>query len=83
MKIISHPAYVADLNAIARTMAAFVADLHAKASGEFDVKKAARLLLLSNVDAFNSLNSGDGDELLGELLEHARRVRVQRKGGAA
>lgn len=85
MRIIQHPPHHAQLNTIARALAAFVARLDAEARGRFDARKAARLILLANADSFEALTSADGDELLGELLAHAKRVAAERaeKGGAA
>lgn len=85
MRVILHPPHSAAVNTIARALAAFVASLDSQARGTFDVKKAARLILLANVDSFEALHSADGDALLAELLAHSKRVSEtrRRKGGAA
>lgn len=84
MRIIHHPPHHAQLNAVARVLCAFVAHLHGESSKGFDPRDCARLVLLAGVD-LGTLITPEGDELLAELLAHAKRVDADRRqmGGAA
>lgn len=76
----------ANVYAVARVLASFVAHLDAEARGKFDAAAAARLLMVAHVDQ-GTLITPEGDALLSELLGHLTRVQSARtptaKGGAA
>lgn len=75
----------AEVYAVARVLASFVAHMDQEARGKIDPAACARLMMLSLVD-HNTLTTPAGDALLTVLLAELRRVQKERqpaKGGVA